>query len=95
MHDPPLFKRCRSVDGRSRQRMTESNARAELDQACPLRRRRRIGTEPEPLGRTPEHAHVAERFSRRRDQGSLRRNRERSQPSLEALLDAIRRRRDG
>ena len=51
--------------------MPEPHARAELEQPGGLRRRDRFGPDPEPLGRAPEQADVAERLRRRREQQPL------------------------
>ena len=61
--------------------MTEPHPGAELDQTRRLGRRGRVGADPEPLGRAPQQGHVADRLRRRRQQESLRLDRERLGPA--------------
>jgi hypothetical protein len=70
--------------------MPEPDPRTELDQPRLLGRRRRVGGNPEPLGRVPHQGHVAYRLGRRRQQESSRLNREWLEPSKEALLNLTR-----
>lgn len=62
---------CRPVDRRAHQRMAESHASTELDQAGGLGRGDRVGSDAESLSRAPEQRHVADRLGRRREQQLL------------------------
>ena len=70
--------------------MTEPDPRTELDQSRVLGRRRRVGCDPEPLGRVPHQDHIADRLGRRRQQQSSRLNGEWLEPPEEALLNLTR-----
>ena len=82
----------RPVHRRAHQRMAEAHAGAERDQLRHLGRRRRLGRDPEPLGRAPEQGHVADRLGRRGQQEPPRVGRERLEAAPEAPLDPPRQR---
>ena len=87
---PALLRGCRPVDRRAHERMTKPHPRAELEQTRLGRRRRRLGADPEPLGRAPQQHRLADRLGRRDQQQPLRLRRERLEPPPEALLDPTR-----
>ena len=68
--------------------MSEPHPRSDLDQACRLGRSRRIRSDPEPLGGTPQQRHVADRLRRCEQEYAPSLDGERLQLPHEALLDA-------
>jgi hypothetical protein len=65
---PPLVRRRRAIDRRAQEGMAEGNPRAECEQARVFRRPHRLGSELEPLGRTPQQRRIAERLGRSKEQ---------------------------
>nr|BFF16549.1 hypothetical protein GCM10025730_00700 [Promicromonospora thailandica] len=57
-----------AVDGGAHERMTEADARADLDEACSLGGRCRVEADPELVGRSTEHRRVADGLGRREGQ---------------------------
>ena len=72
--------------------MTETHPRTELDEPRGLGRRCRVGPDSEPLDRSPQQVHVADRLGRRREEESSGLNRERLKLAEEALLYLARQR---
>ena len=66
-----ILRRCRPVNGRAHERMTESHPAAELDEPRRRRRFRRIGCHAQGLGRMPDDQGIADRL-RRCDEQELR-----------------------
>ena len=82
----------RAISRRAHQRMTKPHPRTQLDQPRRLGRRRRVRSDPKPLGHTPQQRHVPHRLGRRRQQQPLRRIRKRPDTPQETLLDLTRQR---
>jgi hypothetical protein len=74
--------------GRAHKRVVESHARTELDQPGRLCRGRSTGPDPEPLDRTPQHGHVADRLDRCREEELPGLGGKRLDPSEEPLFHA-------
>ena len=88
MHVLAVAEVRRPVGRRADERMAEPHPDAELDQRGLLGRPARVASDPEPLGRAPQQAHVADRLGRRHQQQALRLARKRPDPLHEGLLDA-------
>ena len=87
-----LLRRCRGLDRRTDERMTEAHLRAEVDQSGVGRRRGRVRPDPERRGRPPHQHRIAHRLGRRDEQQQSCRRGQRRQPLGEALLDPPRQR---
>ena len=82
-----ILRGCRLVDRRAHERMAKPHPRADLEQTRLGRRRRGLGSEPEPLCGPPQHRRVADGLGRRDQQQLLRLRREHLEAPAEALLD--------
>src|SRR5437879_10918694 len=89
---PPVLARRRPVDRGAYQRVTKPDPCAELEQPLGLGRVRGLDPDAEPSGGAPDQGRFADRLRRREEQEPAGVRGERREPTLEADLDARRKR---
>jgi len=87
-----LLRRCRSLDRRADERMTEADLRPEVDQTGVGRWRRGVRPDAELRGCAPHQHRISRRLGRRDEKQQSCRRGQRRQPLGEALLDPLRQR---
>ena len=75
-----LLRRCRALDRRTHERMTEAHLRAEIDQSRGGGRRGRVRPDAELRGRPPHQHRIPHRLCRGDEKQQPRRGRQRRQP---------------